>query len=167
MKIVEKIETIVKFSESSTKDTLILTGILFAMCCFITLIKRLIQNASQASIKLWLTALLGGIIIAGIGIYKPTILDPFFSDITKTNYETNVDKNKYELSVVTNDNQKYLQFDNKGDNNIILRHNNKQINKDIFKIIAENDKEYLLELEIVDRGFFTDTVRHENVSLQK
>ena len=100
-------------------------------------------------------------------MYKPTILDSFFPNNTETRYETNVDKNKYELSVVTNDNQKYLKFDNKGNKNILLRHNDKQIDKDIFKILAENNKEYLLELEVVDRGFFTDTVRTENVSLSK
>ena len=105
--------------------------------------------------------------MAAIGTYKPTLLDSFLTDTTETRYETNVDKNKYELSVVTNDNQKYLKFDNKGNKNILLRHNDKQIDKDIFKILAENDKEYLLELEVVDRGFFSDTVRNENVSLSK
>lgn len=49
----------------------------------------------------------------------------------------------------------------------MLRHNNKQIDKDIFKILAENDKEYLLELEVIDRGLFSDTVRTENISLSK
>ena len=105
--------------------------------------------------------------MAAIGTYKPTLLDSFLADTTETRYETNIDKNKYELSVVTNDNQKYLKFDNKGNKNILLRHNDKQIDKNIFKILAENDKEYLLELEVVDRGFFTDTVRTENVSLSK
>lgn len=167
MEIVEKIETLVKFSESSAKNTLILSGICLAIFCFITLGQRLIQRKSQSVIELWLTGLLAGLIIATIGTYKPTLLDSFLADTTEARYETNVDKNKYELSVVTNDNQKYLKFDNKGNKNILLRHNDKQIDKDIFKILAENDKEYLLELEVVDRGFFSDTVRNENVSLSK
>lgn len=167
MEIVEKIQTVVKFSESSAKNTLILSGICLAIFCFITLGQTLIQRKSQSVIELWLTGLLAGLIMAVIGTYKPTLLDSFLADTTETRYETNIDKNKYELSVVTNDNQKYLKFDNKGNKNILLRHNNKQIDKDIFKILAENDKEYLLELEVVDRGFFTDTVRTENVSLSK
>lgn len=40
MQVVEKIETIVKFSETSGKDILILSGIGFAICCFFTLIKE-------------------------------------------------------------------------------------------------------------------------------
>lgn len=167
MEIVEKIQTLVKFSESSAKNTLILSGICLAIFCFITLGQRLIQRESQSVIELWLTGLLAGLIMSAIGMYKPTLLDYIFPNKTETHYETNIDKNKYELSVVTNDNQKYLKFDNKGNKNIILRHNDKEVNKDIFKILAENDKEYLLELEVVDKGFFSDTVRNENVSLQK
>ena len=107
------------------------------------------------------------VIITALSIYKPTILDNIFTNTTKTQYETNVDKNKYELSVITNNNEKYLKFDNKGDNNIQIRNNNKKVNTDIFKIVAENDNEYLLEYEVVDKGFFTDTVKQERSSLKK
>ena len=48
MEIVEKIETLVKFSESSAKNTLILSGICLAIFCFITLGQRLIQRKSQS-----------------------------------------------------------------------------------------------------------------------
>lgn len=167
MQIVEKIETIIKFSESSGKDILILSAVGFAICCFFTLIKRIIQNGSQTSIEIWITGLLTGVIIVVIGIYKPTILDSFFPNESKTQYETNVDKSKYELSVITNNNEKYLKFDNKGDNNIQIRNNDKKVNTDIFKIVAENDNEYLLEYEVVDKGFFTDTVKQERSSLTK
>lgn len=167
MQVVEKIETIVKFSESSGKDILILSGIGFAICCSFTLIQRIIQNGSQTSIEIWITGLLTGVIIVVICIYKPTILDSFFPNESKTQYETNVDKSKYELSVITNNNEKYLKFDNKGDNNIQIRNNNKKVNTDIFKIVAENDNEYLLEYEVVDKGFFTDTVKQERSSLTK
>lgn len=34
MQVVEKIETIIKFSESSGKDILILSAVGFAICCF-------------------------------------------------------------------------------------------------------------------------------------
>lgn len=167
MQIVEKIETLIKFSESGGKDILILSGIGFAICCFFTLIQRIIENASQTSIEIWIIGLLTGVIIAIIGIYKPTILDLFLPNEPKTHYETNVDKSKYELSVITNNNEKYLKFDNKGNNNIQLRNNDKKVNSDIFKIVAENDNEYLLEYEVVDKGFFTDTVSTERSSLTK
>jgi hypothetical protein len=167
MQIVEKIETIVKFSETSGKDILILSGIGFTICCFFTLIQRIIQNTSQTSMEIWITGLLTGVIIAIIGIYKPTILDSFLPNEPKTHYETNVDKSKYELSVITNNNEKYLKFDNKGNENIQIRNNNKKVNSDIFKIVAENDNEYLLEYEVVDKGFFSDTVKQERSSLKK
>lgn len=129
--------------------------------------QRIIQNGSQTSIEIWITGLLTGVIIAIIGIYKPTILDSFFPNEPKTNYKTNVDKTKYELSVITNNNEKYLKFDNKGNDNIQIRNNNKKVNTDIFKIVAENDNEYLLEYEVVDKGFFSDTVKQERSSLTK
>jgi hypothetical protein len=167
MEVVEKIETLIKFSESGGKDMLILSGIGFAICCFFTLIKRIIENSSKTSIEIWIIGLLTCVIIAIIGIYKPTILDLFLPNEPKTHYETNVDKSKYELSVITNNNEKYLKFDNKGNNNIQLRNNDKKVNSDIFKIVAENDNEYLLEYEVVDKGFFTDTVSTERSSLTK
>ena len=167
MQVVEKIETIIKFSESSGKDMLILSAVGFAICCFFTLIQRIIQNGTQTSIEIWITGLLTGVIIVVIGIYKPTILDLFLPNEPKTNYETNVDKSKYELSVITNNNEKYLKFDNKGNDNIQIRNNNKKVNTDIFKIVAENDNEYLLEYEVVDKGFFSDTVKQERSSLNK
>lgn len=52
MQVVEKIETLVKFSESSAKNTLILSGICLAIFCFITLGQRLIQRKSQSVIEL-------------------------------------------------------------------------------------------------------------------
>ena len=167
MEIIEKIQTLVKFSESSEKNTLILSGICLAIFCFITLGQRLIQNGSQTSIEIWIIGLLTGVIITIIGIYKPTILDNIFTNATKTQYETNVDKSKYELSIITNNNEKYLKFDNKGDNNIQIKNNDKKVNTEIFKIVAENDNEYLLEYEVVDKGFFSDTVKQERSSLTK
>lgn len=167
MQVVEKIKTLVKFSESSAKNTLILSGICLAIFCFITLGQRLIQRKSQSVIGLWLTGLLAGLIMATIGTYKPTLLDSFLANTTKINYETNVDKSKYELSIITNNNEKYLKFDNKDNENIQIRNNDKKVNTDIFKIVAENDNEYLLEYEVVDKGFFTDTVKQERSSLTK
>ena len=75
------------------------------------------------------------------------------------------DKSKYSLEVT--ENKDYLKLDNKGNNNIKLIHNNKEVKEKVFKLIEENNKEYLIELEVVDYGFFSDTVRTEKVSFPK
>ena len=75
------------------------------------------------------------------------------------------DKNKYSLNVT--ENKDYLKFDNKGNNNIKLIHNNKEVKEKVFKLIEENDKEYLIELEVVDYGIFSDTVKTERVNIHK
>ena len=75
------------------------------------------------------------------------------------------DKSKYSLDIT--ENKDYLKFDNKGNNNIKLIHNNKNVKEKVFKLIEENNKEYLIELEVVDKGFFSDTIRTEKVSLNK
>lgn len=167
MQIVEKIETLVKFSESSMKTTLILMGIILTIYGFIRMSMMILQHESEEVVIRFGSVMILGIIITALSIYKPTILDNIFTNTTKTQYETNVDKSKYELSVITNNNEKYLKFNNKGNENIQIRNNDKKVNSDIFKIVAENDNEYLLEYEVVDKGFFTDTVKQERSSLKK
>lgn len=167
MQIVEKIEKVIKFSESSSPKTLIICGVIIFIFGSLKLFEVIINGESESIIQLYITVTLTGIIIAGVALCKPTILDNIFTNTTKTYYETNVDKSKYELSVITNNNEKYLKFDNKDNDNIQLRNNDKKINSDIFKIVAENDNEYLLEYEVVDKGFFTDTVSTERSSLTK
>jgi len=134
---------------------------------FLSFLDLIVKGYSKTIIKLNTTMIITGVLIAGIGFYKPTLLDTIIPKSKEIHYETNVDKSKYELSVITNNNEKYLKFDNKGDNNIQIRNNNKKVNTDIFKIVAENDNEYLLEYEVVDKGFFSDTVKQERSSLTK
>jgi hypothetical protein len=167
MQIVEKIETLVKFSESSTPKIFIICGIMICLLGFLSFLDLIVKGYSNTIIKLNTTMIITGVLIAGIGFYKPTLLDTIIPKSQETHYETNVDKSKYELSIITNNNEKYLKFDNKGDNNIQIRNNNKKVNTDIFKIVAENDNEYLLEYEVVDKGFFSDTVKQERSSLTK
>lgn len=167
MQIVEKIETLVKFSESSMKTTLILMGIILTIYGFIRMIMMILEQQPEEAVITFASVMVLGVIITALSIYKPTILDNIFTNTTKTNYETNVDKSKYELSIITNNNEKYLKFDNKGNDNIQIRNNNKKVNTNIFKIVAENDNEYLLEYEVVDKGFFSDTVKQERSSLTK
>ena len=76
--------------------------------------------------------------MAAIGTYTPTLLDSFLADTTETRYETNIDKNKYELSVVTNDNQKYLKFDNSKENAEKLT----EEHSDTLLILSENSDIY-------------------------
>lgn len=149
------------------KTTLILMGIILTIYGFIRMSMMILQDESEEAVISFGSVMVLGIIVAGVALCKPTILDNIFTNTTKTQYETNVDKSKYELSVITNNNEKYLKFDNKSNDNIQLRNNNKKVNSDIFKIVAENDNEYLLEYELVDKGFFTDTVNTERVSLTK
>lgn len=99
--------------------------------------------------------------------FSPTLVDKTVIMVNYPIEEKVTDKSKYELSVITNNNEKYLKFDNKSNDNIQLRNNNKKVNTDIFKIVAENDNEYLLEYEVVDKGFFSDTVKQERSSLTK
>ena len=167
MEVVEKIETLIKFSESSLPKTLIICGVIIFIFGSLKLFEVIINGESESIIQLYITVTLTGIIVAGVALCKPTILDLFFPNEPKTHYETNVDKSKYELSVITNNNEKYLKFDNKGNDNIQLRNNDKKVNSDIFKIVAENDNEYLLEYDVVDKGFFSDTVKQERSSLAK
>lgn len=149
------------------KTTLILMGIILTIYGFIRMSMMILQHESEEVVITFGSVMILGIIITALSIYKPTILDNIFTNTTKTQYETNVDKSKYELSVITNNNEKYLKFNNKGNENIQIRNNDKKVNSDIFKIVAENDNEYLLEYEVVDKGFFTDTVKQERSSLKK
>ena len=149
------------------KTTLILMGIILTIYGFIRMIMMILEQQPEEAVITFASIMVLGVIITTLSIYKPTILDNIFTNTTKTQYETNVDKSKYELSIITNNNEKYLKFNNKGNENIQLRNNNKKVNSDIFKIVAENDNEYLLEYEVVDKGFFTDTVKQERSSLKK
>ena len=83
-------------------------------------------------------------------------------------YQNNVDKNKYDLIIYTNENGKYVQFDNKGNDNIQLRENDTKIDNNMFKVIGENDKEYLIEYEVTKRYNQYSAVReNKTTSLPK
>jgi len=103
---------------------------------FLSFLDLIVKGYSKTIIKLNTTMIITGVLIAGIGFYKPTLLDTIIPKSKEIHYETNVDKSKYELSVITNNNEKYLKFDNKGDNNIQIRNNNKKVNTDIYHIIT-------------------------------
>ena len=97
-------------------------------------------------------------------IFKPTLLDNTIST-SYTEINKNVDTNKYKLEK-TNNNE-YLIFDNKGNDDIYLNVNNTGIIKNnIFKILDETDDYYILEVDI-DSGLFSDDIKPQRLTLKK
>lgn len=105
MEIVEKIEKLVKVSESSIPKTLIICGVIIFIFGSLKLFEVIINGESESIITLYITVTLTGIIVAGVPLCKPTLLDSIMPKTQETHYETNVDKNKYELSIITNNSQ--------------------------------------------------------------
>lgn len=96
MQIVEKIETLVKFSESSLPETLIICGVIIFIFAILRLFEVIIKGYSQNIIELYTIVTITSVIFVGIGFYKSTVLDSIIPTSKETQYETNVDKNKYE-----------------------------------------------------------------------
>lgn len=178
MEIIEIIKETTKFSEGANKElsyifiipTIIM--IIAAIKIIQTYRRKTKQNPTYKYIlthhlalacSLLITSAISGF-ITYLMIFQPTSFDKILSD-TKTSYNKNVDPNKYEL--IVSNNKENLEFDNKGDKNIILTYNDRKIDNKIFKIIDQTDTHYIVELQIVDYGIFSDTVRTEKVSLPK
>lgn len=178
MEIIEIIKETTKFSEGANKElsyifiipTIIM--IIAAIKIIQTYRRKTKQNPTYKYIlthhlalacSLLITSTISGF-ITYLMIFKPTSFDKILSD-TKTSYNKNVDPNKYDLTV--SNNKENLEFDNKGDKNIVLEYNNRKINNKIFKIIDQTDTNYIVEIQLIDYGFFSDTIRTEKVSLPK
>ena len=178
MEIIEIIKETTKFSEGANKElsyifiipTIIM--IIAAIKIINTYRRKTKQNPTYKYIlthhlafgcSLLITSVISGF-ITYLMIFKPTSFDNILS-YTKTTYNKNVDPNKYEL--IISNNKENLEFDNKGDKNIILTYNDRKIDNKIFKIIDQTDTHYIVEIQIIDYGFFSDTVRTEKVSLPK
>lgn len=178
MEIIEIIKETTKFSEGANKElsyifiipTIIM--IIAAIKIIQTYRRKTKQNPMYKYIlthqlalgcSLLITSAISGI-VTYLMIFQPTSFDNILSD-TKTTYNKNVDPNKYEL--IVSNNKENLEFDNKGNKNIILTYNDRKIDNKIFKIIDQTDTNYIVEVQIIDYGLFTDTVRTEKVSLTK
>lgn len=178
MEIIEIIKETTKFSEGANKElsyifiipTIIM--IIVAIRIIRTYRRKTKQNPTYKYIlthqlalacSLLITSVISGF-ITYLMIFKPTSFDNILSD-TKTTYNKNVDPNKYEF--IVSNNKENLEFDNKGDKNIILTYNDRKIDNKIFKIIDQTNTHYIVEIQIIDYGLFTDTVRTEKVSLPK
>ena len=178
MEIIEIIKETTKFSEGANKElsyifiipTIIM--IIAAIRIIHTYKRKTKQNPTYKYIlthhlalgcSLLITSVISGF-ITYLMIFQPTSFDNILSD-TKTTYNKNVDPNKYEL--IVSNNKENLEFDNKGDKNIVLEYNNRKINNKIFKIVDQTDTSYIVEVQLIDYGLFTDTVRTEKVSFPK
>lgn len=178
MEIIEIIKETTKFSEGANKElsyifiipTIIM--IIAAIKIIQTYKRKTKQNPTYKYIlthhlalgcSLLITSVISGF-ITYLMIFQPTSFDNILSD-TKTSYNKNVDPNKYDL--IVSNNKENLEFDNKGNENIILTYNDRKINNKIFKIVDQTDNNYIVEVQIIDYGLFTDTVRTEKVSFPK
>ena len=170
MEIIEIIKEITKFSEGANKELLhvfiiaTIIMVIAAIRIIHTYRRKTKQNPTYKYIlthhltlgcSLLITSVISGF-ITYLMIFKPTSFDNILSD-TKTTYNNNVDPNKYEL--IVSNNKENLEFDNKGDKNIILEYNNRKINNKIFKIVDQTDTHYIVEVQIIDYGIFSDTIR--------
>lgn len=178
MEIIEIIKETTKFSEGANKELLhvFLIATIIIIIAAIRIIRKYRRKTKQNPMykyiltsqlalgcSLIITSIISGI-ITYLMIFKPTIFDNILSD-TKTIYNENVDPNKYEI--IVSNNKENLEFNNKGDKNIILAYNNRKIDNKIFKIVDQTDNNYIVEIQIIDYGIFSDTVRTEKVSFPK
>jgi hypothetical protein len=174
MEIIEIVEKAVKFSEA-TELVNAYKGHLFIIAIVSLMIFLLINSfmkltCSQNIIGYILNITFKTICLISFAAalvlqFTPSLVDKTGIMVNYPVKEQITDKSKYSLEVT--ENKDYLKFDNKGNDNIKLIHNNKNVKEKVFKLIEETDKEYLIELEIVDYGFFSDTVRTERVSIHK
>ena len=174
MEIIEIVEKTVKFSEATElvnayKGNLFIITFISLMI-FLWLKSFIMLTCSQNTIEhviklIFKTIFLISFTTILILKFAPSLVDKTGIMVNYPIKEQVTDKNKYSLNVT--ENKDYLKFDNKGNNNIKLIHNNKEVKEKVFKLIEENDKEYLIELEVVDYGIFSDTVRTERVNIHK
>lgn len=178
MEIIEIIKETTKFSEGANKELsyIFIIPTIIMIIAAIRIIhtykretkqnpmyKYILTHQLALGCSLLITSAISGI-VTYLMIFQPTSFDNILSD-TKTTYNKNVDPNKYEL--IVSNNKENLEFDNKGNKNIILTYNDRKIDNKIFKIIDQTDTNYIVEVQIIDYGLFTDTVRTEKVSLTK
>ena len=173
MEIVEKIEKVVKFSDSTFLNNFVITLLIAIASLTFYIAYKLLQEIKDDNIHdysaIVLTILIALIAttLAVICRFNPINVDKILN-YKVIEYQNNVDKDKYDLIIHTNENGKYVQFDNKGNDNIQLRENDTKIDNNIFKIIGENDKEYLIEYEVTERiNRYSAVTKNKTTSLPK
>lgn len=173
MEIVEKIEKVVKFSDSTFLNNFVITLLIAIASLTFYIAYKLLQEIKDDNIHDY-SAIVLTILIALIATslalicrFNPINFDKILN-YKVIEYQNNIDKDKYDLIIYTNENGKYVQFDNKGNDNIQLRENDTKIDNNIFKIIGENDKEYLIEYEVTKRiNRYSAVTKNKTTSLPK
>jgi len=173
MEIVEKIEKVVKFSDSTFLNNFVIALLIAIASLTFYIAYKLLQEIKDDNINDYSAVALPILItiiattLAIICRFDPINVDKIFN-YKVIEYQNNVDKDKYDLIIHTNENGNYVQFDNKGNDNIQLRENNTKIDNNIFKIIGENDKEYLIEYEVTERiNRYSAVTKNKTTSLPK
>lgn len=173
MEIVEKIENVVKFSDSTFLNNFVIALLIAIASLTFYIAYKLLQEIKDDNIHDY-SAIVLTILIALIATslalicrFNPINFDKILN-YKVIEYQNNIDKDKYDLIIYTNENGKYVQFDNKGNDNIQLRENDTKIDNNIFKIIGENDKEYLIEYEVTERiNRYSAVTKNKTTSLPK
>lgn len=156
MEIVEQIEKIVKYSDLTHLNNFIIMLLIVIASINFYISYKLLQDILEDNIydyTVLVLPILATIIATTLAVicrFYPITIDKILN-AKVIEYKNNVDKDKYNFIIYTNENGKYLKFDNKGNNNIQLRKDNEKIDNDIFKIIGEDDEKYLIEYEVVKR----------------
>lgn len=173
MEIVEKIEKVVKFSDSTFLNNFVITLLIAIASLTFYIAYKLLQEIKDDNIHDYSAIVLPILItliattLALICRFNPINVDKILN-YKVIEYRNNIDKDKYNLTIYTNENGKYVQFDNKGNDNIQLRENDTKIDNNIFKIIGENDKEYLIEYEVIERiNRYSAVTKNKTTSLPK
>ena len=173
MEIVEKIEKVVKFLDSTFLNNFVIALLIATASLTFYIVYKLLQQIKDDNINDYSEVVLPILIaiiattLAIICRFNPINVDKIFN-YKVIEYQNNIDKDKYNLTIYTNENGKYVQFDNKGNDNIQLRENDTKIDNNIFKIIGENDKEYLIEYEVTERiNHYSAVTKNKTTSLPK
>lgn len=173
MEVVEQIEKVVKFSNSMFLNNFVITLLIAIASLTFYIAYKLLQEIKDDNIHDY-SAIVLPILIAILATTLALICRFNTINVDKIlnykviEYQNNVDKDKYDLIIYTNENGKYVQFDNKGNDNIQLRENDTKIDNNIFKIIGENDKEYLIEYEVTERiNRYSAVTKNKTTSLPK
>lgn len=173
MEVVEQIEKVVKFSDSMFLNNFVIALLIAIASLTFYIAYKLLQEIKDDNIHDY-SAIVLTILIALIATSLALICRFNTINVDKIlnykviEYQNNIDKDKYDLIIYTNENGKYVQFDNKGNDNIQLRENDTKIDNNIFKIIGENDKEYLIEYEVTERiNRYSAVTKNKTTSLPK
>lgn len=173
MEIVEKIENVVKFSDATFLNNFVIALLIAIASLTFYIVYKILLEIKDNNINDYSEVVLPILIaliattLALICRFNPINVDKILN-YKVIEYQNNIDKDKYDLIIYTNENGKYVQFDNKGNDNIQLRENNTKIDNNIFKIIGENDKEYLIEYEVTERiNRYSAVTKNKTTSLPK